>query len=114
MGLGDQPKLRTVTVKAPGPSLFDNLDPRLVMPVQKLVRNLAIWRFIRQFHSGRTIPLDIDHGDKAVLQDALNGRIRPEIFEPIHFVINIDWSKYARKPVIPIGTGSRRYVLLFG
>lgn|SRR5579883_1002248 len=85
MGFGYQSKFRTVTVKAPGSAVLDNLDSRFIMPVEKLIGDLAIRRFVRQFNGSRAVPLDIDDGHKAVFQDALDSRVRTEIFQSVHF-----------------------------
>lgn len=86
MRLRNQPKFRTLAVKSPGPTALDHLESRFVMSVKEFVGDLAIRSLIRQFERGRAVPLSINHSNKAVLQDTLDGRVRPKIFESVHLL----------------------------
>lgn len=71
-------------VSAPGPSLLHDLQPRLVMAVQQLVRDLPLGSLVGEFECFRPEPLDADDRDEAVREDAPNGGTCREVFETGH------------------------------
>ena len=78
---GHQPEQRAVAVEAPGPALLDDLEPRLVVAVEQLVGDLAGRRLVGQLQRLGTEPLDADHGDQRIGQDAADGSVGLEVFE---------------------------------
>ena len=79
--LGDEPEQRAVAVEAPGPALLDDLEPRLVVAVEQLVRDLAGRRLVDELEGVGAEPLDADDGDQGVGQDAADGGVGLEVFE---------------------------------
>jgi hypothetical protein len=82
--LGYQPEQAAVAVEAPRPSLFDNLEPRLVIAIQQFVRDLAGGRLVRELEGFRTEPLHADDGDEAVREDAADRGVGREIVKLGH------------------------------
>lgn len=82
--LGDQPKQCTITVEAPGAALFHDLDTRLIVPVEQLVRNFPFGCLVGELERRRPVPLDIHHGDQSVRQNAPDRRIGRKVFETAH------------------------------
>ncbi len=64
---------RAVAVEAPRPALLDDLQPRLVVPVEQLVGDLAGGGLVGQLKRASTEPLDADDGDGSVREDAADG-----------------------------------------
>jgi len=58
VGFGDQPEQGAVAVEAPGAALLDQLQARLVVTVQELVRDLAGPCLVGQLESLAVVPLD--------------------------------------------------------
>ena len=81
LSLRNQAELGSVSVEAPRPTPFDGLDTGFVVPVKKLVGDLARWRFIGEFHGRIAEPLDADHRDQAVSEDALHGCVCCKVFQ---------------------------------
>ena len=84
MRLGHEPKLVSVAVKAPRATLRSHLNPRFVVPIEQLVGDLAAWVFVGEFEGLGAKPLRADDGDEAIWQDALDGGVRPKVFELAH------------------------------
>ena len=63
------------------PSPFDGLNTGFVVPVKKLVCDLARWRFIGEFDGRISEPLDTDHRDQAVREDALHSGVCCKVFQ---------------------------------
>ena len=78
---GDEAEQRAVAVEAPGPSGLDDLEPGLVVTVQQLVGDLAGRCLVGQLQGFRAEPLDADHRDEAVGQNAAHRGIGPEVIE---------------------------------
>ena len=71
--LGDEAEERAVAVEAPGPALLDDLEARLVVAVEQLVRDLAGGVLVGQLERLGAEPLDADDGDQRVREDAADG-----------------------------------------
>ena len=82
--LGDQAEERAVAVEAPGPALLDDLEARLVVAVEQLVRHLAGRRLVGQLERLGAEPLDADDRDQGIGQDAAHGGVGLEFFELAH------------------------------
>ena len=79
--LGDQAEQHAVSVEAPGPPDLDDLEPGLVVAVQELIGDPAGRRLAGQLQGFRAEPLDADHRNEAVGQNAAHRGIGPEVFE---------------------------------
>jgi hypothetical protein len=77
----DQTKERAVAVEAPWASGLDDLETRLVVPIEDLVRYPAARPAIHERQGVRAVPLHADDGYQCVRQDATNGGVGLEIFE---------------------------------
>ena len=84
MRLGDEPEQVAVAVEAPGAPLFNDLDARLVVAIEQLVRDLAFGVFVGEFEGLRAVPLRVDDGDQTIWQDALDRGIGSKVFELAH------------------------------
>ena len=62
--LGDQPEQRAVAVEAPRPALLDDLEARLVVAVEQLVRDLAGRVLVGQLERLGAEPLHADDRDQ--------------------------------------------------
>jgi hypothetical protein len=60
MSFGHEPEQSPITVKAPRPPLFDDIQPRFVVSVKQLVRNFSTPVLVRELKSLGAVPLDID------------------------------------------------------
>ena len=90
--LGDQTEQRAVSVEAPWPADFDDLEPGFVVTVQKLIGDLSGRRLVRQLERFRAEPLHAHHRDEAVGQDAAHRGVGLEIFQlhaPFLFSVHI-------------------------
>ena len=85
---GNQAEQRAVSVEAPWPANFDDLDPGFVVTVQKLIGDLARRYLIRQLNRFRPKPLHADYSDEPVGHNALNGGVGPEIFQ-LHILLRL-------------------------
>ncbi len=63
LGLGDQAEQRAVAVEAPRPALLDQVEPRLVVAIEQLVRHLAGGRLVGELERLGAEPLHADDGD---------------------------------------------------
>ena len=84
MRLGHETKLVSIAVKTPRATLRSHLDPRLVVPIEQLIGDLAAWVFVGEFEGFGAKPLRADDGDEAIWQNALDGGVRSEVFELAH------------------------------
>ena len=66
MCLGDQPKEGTVAIETPGTAQLHNFEPRLVVPVKKLVPKTAGGVFIGEFEGFRAVPLHRDNSGELI------------------------------------------------
>jgi hypothetical protein len=76
LGFGHKSKKRAVAVEAPRASLFDDLKARLVMAVEKSVRDPAGWVLVRQLQRLGAKPIDADDRDETVRKNAPDARVR--------------------------------------
>ena len=72
MRLGDEPKQSAVAVEAPRPTQLHHFYPLLVVTIQQLVGDLALWRLVGQLKGFRTEPCDAHDGNETVGQHAAN------------------------------------------
>jgi hypothetical protein len=79
--LGDQAEERAIAVEAPRSARLDDLEARLVVAVQDLVRDPAARRAIHERERVGPVPGDADDRDRRVGQDAADGGVRPETLE---------------------------------
>ena len=79
--LGDQAEQGAVTVEAPGSTELDDLETELVVTVQQLIGDLAGRRLVGQLERFGAEPLNADHRDEAVGQNAAHRGIGLEMFE---------------------------------
>src|SRR5439155_19238615 len=84
MGLGHKPEARAVTIKPPRPACFDDLESRLVVPVEKLIGDAYCRIFVGEFQGFRAKPLDAGHGDETVWQNAAHCSFGLEVFKSCH------------------------------
>ncbi len=68
--LGHQTEEVAVAVEAPGAAPLDDIEPRLVMAVQQLVRNFSSGCLVGQLEGVGAEPLHADDGDEAVGKNA--------------------------------------------
>jgi hypothetical protein len=80
MRLGDEPKLVSVAVEAPGLTVSHDFDPWLVMPIEQLVCYLARRVLVCKFERFRAEPLDADHRNQRIWKNSLNGSVDPKFF----------------------------------
>ncbi len=78
---GDQAEQRAVAVEAPGPPLLDNLQPRLVVAVEDLVRDATLGRPVDQRERAPAVPFDAHDRDSPVGQEAAHGGVGLQVFE---------------------------------
>ncbi len=81
VGLGDQAEEGAVAVETPGPALLDDLQAGLVVAVEQLVGDLAGRGLVGQLQGLGAEPLDADHGDQGIGEDAADGGVGLELFE---------------------------------
>ena len=82
MRLGDGAVRIAFAVEAPGPPLFSDVQTGLVGPVQDLVVHTAGGVLECQFQRVVAVPLDADHGDQGLGEDAPDRDVGLEVFEP--------------------------------
>jgi len=70
VGFGDEAEERTVAVKAPGTALLDDLEPRLVVPVEELVGDLPGGRLVGQLDRVGAEPGGGNDGDGGIGKEA--------------------------------------------
>ena len=76
-----QAEQRAVSVEAPWPAGFDDLNPGFVMAVQELIGDLTRRCLVRQLKRFGAEPLHADHRDEGVGQDAAHRGVGLEIFQ---------------------------------
>ena len=79
--LGDQAEQRAVAVEAPRPALLHEIEPQLVVPVEQLVRDLSRCSLVSQLECLGAEPLDVDHCDEGVREEAPDGCVGLKGFE---------------------------------
>jgi hypothetical protein len=80
-----------VPVKAPRSSVFDYLEPVLVMPIKQLVGNPTRRCLVGQLKSQGAKPLHVDYRDNLIRKDTSHGGVGMEIFEAHHALIAHAW-----------------------
>ena len=84
MGFGDEPEQCPVAVEAPGLSLGGHVQRGLAVAVKQLVAEAARGVLVGDLDGDGADPLDVDHGDKAVREDAGNGAVGRDFLERSH------------------------------
>jgi hypothetical protein len=74
--LGDKAEEAAVTVEAPGPALFHDFEPSLVVAVHQFIRDLPRRALVREHERLAAKPLHVDNGDQGIGQDASNDGVR--------------------------------------
>ncbi len=95
LGFGHQTKERAICVKAPGAALGDDLNGRLPVAVQKLVRRASRGILVRQIDGNVTDPLHVDDRDQLVRKDTLDRGPRDKSSS---FAIFPPWPRFGRTP----------------
>ena len=98
--LRDQAEQSAVSVEAPWPAYFDDLEPRFVVTVQKLIGDLSGRCLVRQLKRFGAEPLHADNRDEAVGQDAAHRSFSLEIFQ-LHALVL--FPVYIREPGVTLG-----------
>jgi len=81
---GNQTEECAVPVEAPRTTLFDERDAGFVVAIEQFVRHFAGGRLVRQLKRFGPEPLDADHSDQCIGEDAANSRVGLKVFEPAH------------------------------
>ena len=81
VGLGHQSVQGPVAVETPRPASRHDLQARLVVPVEDFIGDAPIRATIDQRQGVRSMPGDIDHGDRGIGQNATQGSLRLKVFE---------------------------------
>src|SRR5690349_16267584 len=81
MRFSHKSKKRAVAIERPGLTSSDDLKHRLPLTIEELVAGPTTGVFVGQFDSRITVPLDIDHADRAIRQDATDGNAAFQIFQ---------------------------------
>jgi hypothetical protein len=76
----DKTEYLPITVKTPRPTRLTDLQRGFAIPVKKDDTRLAGWIFVCELDRRRAVPLDVNHRDKAIRQDSLDGDTSGEIF----------------------------------
>jgi hypothetical protein len=84
LGFRYEAKKSAVTVKAPGPPFFDNLEIGLAIAVEQLVADPACGVLVGEFDRVRPEPLHANDGDNARRQNAANRAIRLDVLQRCH------------------------------
>ena len=85
LGLGHEPKQRTVAIKSPRPPFFlDDLQIGLAVAIQQFVADPAVRVLVGQLDGVGSEPLHADNGNEARRQDAANRAVRFDILEARH------------------------------
>lgn len=64
----------SVAVEDPWSASFADLEGGFAIPIKEYNGRLSSWVLVREFDSRRSVPFDVDHRNKAVRQDSLDGR----------------------------------------
>lgn len=80
--LGDEPEQVGVAVEAPRPAGVQNFERGFVVAIQQLVAEPPPAVFVGQLDRGRSDPVDVDDGHRAVGQHAPDQHAAREVFEP--------------------------------
>ena len=89
MRFGNQSEQMPVAVEAPRAAVLHNLEARLVMAIEQFIGNTASWSFVGQLQRLGAKPLDADHGDYLVWQNASHCGSGLEVFEADHLVCSL-------------------------
>src|ERR1700751_4748219 len=84
MRLGNQAKQVPFAVEAPGATVFYDFKAPLVVTIEQLVGNTASWRLVGQLQRLGAKPLDADHRDNLIRQNAPDCGGWQEVFEAGH------------------------------
>jgi hypothetical protein len=72
------------SIKAPGPSFPNHLEPKLVIPIDQHVGHMALGVLVCKLQRVRAIPPGPDYGYQAVRANATYRRIGQEFLESTH------------------------------
>src|ERR1700748_3560989 len=89
MRLRNQSEQMPVAIAAPRAAVLHNFKMRLVIAIEQFIGNTARWSFVGQFQRLGAKPLDADHGDYLVWQNALDCGGGLEVFEAGHLVCSL-------------------------
>ncbi len=84
VGFSNEAEGRAVAVEAPRPADLDDLQARLVVAVEDLVRHPPVGPAVNEGQRVRAVPGDVDDGDRRVGQNASDGGVGLELFEAGH------------------------------
>lgn len=79
--LGHEPEEGAVPVETPREPYFNNFKPRLVVPVEDLVRDPAVGPAVDQSQSVGAVPLHANYCCERIGQDTADGGVGAEIFK---------------------------------
>jgi hypothetical protein len=88
--LRNKTEMRAVAIEAPRSALFNYLQTRLVVPVEKLVGNAPGRILVRQFDRLRAEPLRTDNGNERVGKNAPYGGVWPKVFKLKQWMAPLD------------------------
>jgi hypothetical protein len=89
--LGNQAEKFAIAIEAPWPAGFSDFKRRLAIAVKEHDTGLAGRIFVGKLDRGGPVPFDIDHGDKAIRQNASDSGTPLEILQ------------FGHRPVITLG-----------
>ena len=81
VGFRKQPEKRAVAVEAPRPAGFDDFQRRLAVAVEQFVAESSGSVLVGHLDGNRADPAHIADRDKAIRQDAFNGRAAGNLFK---------------------------------
>src|ERR1051326_5508453 len=84
MRLGNEPKQSPIAIEAPGSTQLNNLNPRLVVTVEKFIRHLTGRRLICQLNCGGAEPLNGHDSHQTIRENAFYRRIGEQSFQFAH------------------------------
>lgn len=93
-----------IAVETPGAAVLDHLEAQLVMAIEQLIGNATRGPFVGQLQSLGAKPLNADHRDRLVAQNASDCGGRLEVFEAGHVLrgVHVDFTgKASLADVLP-------------
>ena len=78
---GRQAEQGAVRFEIPGTALFDDLKPRLAVPIQQRIIDVARGRSIDERQRFRSVRLDVQRGNRFVRRDPVQDKPGPDIFQ---------------------------------
>src|SRR5262249_32830245 len=79
--LGDEPEQGAVSVEAPRAAFFDDLQARLVVAIEQLIRHLAGSRLVSQLERLGAVPLHAHDRHEGIRKDAAHRRAGLKVVE---------------------------------